>query len=62
MRQTWARDRYQLPWSNLVVLHVYECSTWRFFENLDKMTPLEELVIRQSHGVPHDLVNTGSIE
>ena len=62
LTRVWARDYYQLPWSTLVVLHVDEPhSASRFFENLDKMTCLEELVISGFH-VHHNVANTSPIE
>jgi hypothetical protein len=58
LTRVWARDYYQLPWSTLAVLHVDQSlSTHRFFENLHKMTSLEELVINGFH-VDHDNVTS----
>ena len=53
---------YQLPWSSITVFHIRAQHTMgRFFAHLDKMTCLEELVIR---GIPllHDVTKIGPIE
>ena len=56
LTRVYTRDYYQLPWSTLAVLHVDDPhSAPRFFENLDKMTSLEELVVRGLHDIHHDV-------
>ena len=63
LTRVWANHYYQLPWSTLAVLHVdVSRSTHEFFENLHKMTCLEELVIGGSRIHPNAMANTSPIE
>ena len=62
LTRAYVTNYYQLLWSNITVLHIQlePHNAHRFFANLDKMTYLEELVIRGSGF--HDVGNTRPIE
>ena len=62
LTRIWTDDHYQPPWSTLAALHVdVSRFTHRFFENLHKLTGLEELVINGFHIRPN-VANTSLIK